>query len=232
MMCTCCTAPVAATLRRSGLSTAAVVAYWLGNPLLKPAVLVFLWLAAPWQWAVTRLVIGLLLVVGDAALVARLTPAAAPTSTVGEVLASTGSPEGSGLAAAPARFVRGLARMCVTLVPEYLLLVLAIGAFRGWLFPIGQTATSLGLLTVLLATVVGTLRVIPTAGEIPVLQGLALAGLSAGAIGALLVTLPAVSIPGMVMLGRSLGWRVTTTTAAVVALGGLGSGALLWALTV
>ena len=32
MMCTCCTAPVAVTLRRSGVSTAAAVAYRLGNP--------------------------------------------------------------------------------------------------------------------------------------------------------------------------------------------------------
>ncbi|HEX8497896.1 MAG TPA: permease [Actinomycetales bacterium] len=231
MMCTCCTAPVAATLSRSGVSTAAVVAYWLGNPLLNPAVLVFLSLAAPWEWAVTRLVAGVVLVVGGAALVARLAPTAVPSSAAGEVLVSTGGPTGSGLAGAPGRFARALGRMCVTLVPEYLLLVLAIGAFRGWLFPLGQSATSLGLLTVVLATVVGTLLVIPTAGEIPVLQGLALAGLSAGAIGALLVTLPAVSLPGMVMLGRSLGWRVTTTTAAVVAVGGLGAGGLLWALT-
>jgi len=73
MMCTCCTAPVAATLRRNGVRTAAVVAYWLGNPLLNPAVLAFLIVVAPWQWTVTRLVFGLLLVVGGATLVARLT---------------------------------------------------------------------------------------------------------------------------------------------------------------
>ena len=73
MMCTCCTAPVAVSLRRSGVSTSAAVAYWLGNPLLNPAVLIFLLLVAPWQWTTIRLVIGLLVVVGGAALVARLT---------------------------------------------------------------------------------------------------------------------------------------------------------------
>ncbi|WP_167580857.1 permease [Kineococcus rubinsiae] len=36
MMCTCCTAPVASALRRGGVPTAGVVAYWLGNPLLNP----------------------------------------------------------------------------------------------------------------------------------------------------------------------------------------------------
>jgi hypothetical protein len=37
--------------------TAPAVAYWLGNPLLNPAVVVFLLFVAPWQWTVTRLVV-------------------------------------------------------------------------------------------------------------------------------------------------------------------------------
>ncbi len=42
----------------------AALAYWLGNPLLDPAVLVLLFLAAPWQWGVTRLVVGAVLTLG------------------------------------------------------------------------------------------------------------------------------------------------------------------------
>jgi uncharacterized membrane protein YraQ (UPF0718 family) len=148
MMCTCCTAPVAVSLKRQGASTAAVVAYWLGNPLLNPAVL----------------------------------------------------------------------------VPEYLVVVMVIGGFRGWLFPL---TTGGGLVVVLLAALVGTVLVIPTAGEIPIVQGLALAGLSLGGVGALLVTLPAVSLPGAIMVGRAFGWRVTAATAGVVAAGGLLAASLL-----
>jgi hypothetical protein len=37
MMCTCCTAPLARTLRRNGAPTSSVLAYWLGNPTLNPA---------------------------------------------------------------------------------------------------------------------------------------------------------------------------------------------------
>ncbi len=47
MMCTCCAAPVAVTLRRNGVTRVAAIAYWLGNPLLNPAVLVFLLFVAP-----------------------------------------------------------------------------------------------------------------------------------------------------------------------------------------
>jgi hypothetical protein len=56
MMCTCCTAPIAGTLGRSGAPTSSVLAYWLGNPTLNPAVLAFLAIVAPWQWFATRLV--------------------------------------------------------------------------------------------------------------------------------------------------------------------------------
>lgn len=112
----------------------------------------------------------------------------------------------------------------MVLVPEYLVVVLLIGAFRGWLLPVG--AQGAGLVAVLVAAVIGTLLVIPTAGEIPILQGLALAGVAAGPVGALLVTLPAVSIPGIVMVGRALGWRATAATGVVMA-GGLAGAAML-----
>ena len=133
---------------------------------------------------------------------------------------------------APARFGRALLRLSIVLVPEYLLVVMLIGAFRGWLFPISATS-GFGLLVVLIAAGVGTLLVIPTAGEIPILQGLAIAGVAAGPVGALLITLPAVSLPGIAMVGGALGWRTTATTAAMVAVGGLlGAGLLTRAVTV
>jgi uncharacterized membrane protein YraQ (UPF0718 family) len=232
MMCTCCTAPVAVTLRRSGVSTAAAVAYWLGNPLLNPAVLAFLVLVVPWQWTLTRLVVGVVLVVGGAALVALLTDRRVPVAALDVVTGSSGAAGtqpahgvepagGTWLAEAPARYARALLRLTATLVPEYLVVVMLIGAFRGWLLPLGHDRFSSGLLVVLIAAVAGTALVIPTAGEIPILQGLAVAGLSLGAVGALLVTLPAVSLPGIAMVGKAFGWRVTAATAAVVIAGGV-----------
>jgi uncharacterized membrane protein YraQ (UPF0718 family) len=229
MMCTCCTAPVAVGLRRSGVPTSAVVAYWLGNPLLNPAVLVFLALVAPWQWTVTRLAVALVLAVGGAVVVARLADgrrggAAAAPAIPPRVRADPA--EADWLRAAPRRFARALGRMVLVLVPEYLVVVMVVGAVRGWLL-LGPDVGRVAVLAVLLAAVAGTLLVIPTAGEIPVLQGLALAGASTGVLGALLVTLPAVSLPGMVMVGRALGWRATLITAGVVVAGGLLAAGLL-----
>jgi uncharacterized membrane protein YraQ (UPF0718 family) len=227
MMCTCCTAPVVATLRREGAGMTGVVAYWLGNPLLNPAVLAFLAFVAPWQWTVTRLVVGLLVVVGGSAVVGYVAERGDGAAAAPSVPTATPA-DGRWLAGAPVRFVRTLGRLLLFLVPEYLAVVLLIGALRGWLFPLGAGGSwTAGVGIVLLAAIVGTLVVIPTAGEIPIVAGLAAVGLSLGGAGALLLTLPAASLPAMAMLARPLGWRATAATAGVVAVGGLiGAGVL------
>lgn len=229
MMCTCCGAPVAATLRRNGVPASASLAYWIGNPTLNPAVLAFLALVAPWQWVVTRVVVGAFLVFVVTTIVSNITKA---ESSKAEASASHGEQHFREfrLAEAPMRFFRALTRLCLTLLPEYLLVVLFLGLFRGWLFPFGSNTVHWGILAVFLAVVVGTMMVIPTAGEIPILLGLASAGAGAGVIGALLITLPAISLPSMAMVGRVMSVKVTVVMAAAVAATGVVSAALLWAL--
>ncbi|SPT59136.1 permease [Actinomadura madurae] len=226
MMCTCCAAPIVGTLRRNGASTSSALAYWLGNPTLNPAVLAFLAIVAPWQWFATRLAVGVVLVFAVTVLIDRLAAKRdAPPS--GDVPAA---PADDGLRAAPRRFVRSLARLSLTLVPEYAVVVFTIGALRGWLFPFEGDATQWGVLAVAAAAVLGTLVVVPTAGEIPILVGLAAAGAGAGVVGALLITLPAISLPSMIMVMRELSWRVTAAAGTAVAVAGLAAGGLLWTL--
>jgi uncharacterized membrane protein YraQ (UPF0718 family) len=176
MMCTCCAAPVAVTLRRNGVARAAAIAYWLGNPLLNPAVLVFLFFVAPWQWTLTRMVVGVAAVLGVAVSVGLVTRARGSGQPPPEAVAASGDGES---VSRHLRFVRALLRLCVLLLPEYAVMVLLVGAFRGWLLTLTRLPHQ-GLLIVVLAAVVGTLIVIPTAGEIPILQGLALLGVSSG----------------------------------------------------
>lgn len=222
LMCTCCTAPIAITLRRRGAPTSAALAYWLGNPVLNPAVLVFLAIVAPWQWLAVRVIVGAALVFGGTALVARLAPeprAAPPAAAEPEA-----APR---LTAAPVSFAQALARLALTLLPEYLLVVLALGTFRGWLLPLGADAVHGGILAVLVAAALGTLIVIPTAGEIPILLGLSAIGVGNGALGALLITLPAISLVSMAMVVRTFSGRVTAAMAGAVIVAGLLAGALL-----
>lgn len=226
MMCTCCSAPVVVSLRRSGTPTPTTLAYWVGNPTLNPAVLAFLAIVLPWPYLATRLTVGVAVVFLLTPLIARLAPAgAAAPALVDPDHASEPAPR-----ALPVRYLAALARLAAVLVPEYAVVVLAIGAFRGWLLPLGSAALTWGVGAVIVAAVAGTLLVIPTAGEIPVIAALSAAGFGAGVTGALLIALPALSLPSMVMVGRALSWRVTAGMAAAVAVAAIASGALLAAL--
>ncbi|SDQ12179.1 permease [Quadrisphaera sp. DSM 44207] len=228
MMCTCCTAPLAVTMRRAGVPTSAAVAFWLGNPVLNPAVLVFLALLTPWPWVAVRAGLGLLLVVGVAAVVGRVADrrAAAPAAAEQEVAAAAREVAQAEppLRELPGRLARAFARLAVVLVPEYLLLVFVVGLVGA---PLGQLLGTGGALAVLLAAAAGAVVVLPTGGEIPVVLALAAAGAGAGVLGALLIALPALSLPSALMVGRALGWRVTgAVCASTVAVAVVAGGAL------
>lgn len=204
-------------LARSGSAAGPTLAYWMGNPILNPATMVFMGFVLGWRWTALRLFVGLLLVFGVAYLANRfvrpedLRAVAPPARAVGTDIA-----EGS----LWFRWVRVLWQMVIGLVPEYVGIVLILGAARAWLFPAVTPATSGVLWTVGLA-IAGTLFVIPTAGEIPIVQTLMAFGLGVGPAAALLTTLPPVSLPSLVMLGKSIPVRVLVLIAASVVLLGV-----------
>ncbi len=226
MMCSCCTAPVAVGMRRQGVALGAAVAYWLGNPLLNPAVLVFLALTLPWPFVAVRAVAGVVVVLGAAVLATRIGGAG---SSVSSDCSTAADPVPSPRDAAR-RFGRALLRYTVILVPEYVIVVLLVGAVSGALAGGAILGQGVGPLALIVAAVIGTLLVIPTGGEIPVVAGLVAAGAGYGTAGVLLVTLPALSIPSAVMVARAFSWRVTAAVAALVVVVGLAAGiALSWA---
>jgi uncharacterized membrane protein YraQ (UPF0718 family) len=71
MMCTCCAAPVAAGMRKQQVSMGGALAFWMGNPLLNPATLVFMGFVLGWQFALIRLLAGLATVLVVATLVQK-----------------------------------------------------------------------------------------------------------------------------------------------------------------
>lgn len=176
MMCTCCAAPVTAGLRRSGVSTGAALAYWIGNPLLNPAVLVFLALVLPWQYVATRAVVSVIVAVGATALIGRWL--GRRTSAIPNEPAE--QPEVSEL---PGRFLRSLARFTLVLVPEHLVMVFLMGLLSPWFAGLHGLEGRIGALAIVIAAVVGTLLVIPTGGEIPIIGALLAVGAGAGTTG-------------------------------------------------
>jgi hypothetical protein len=232
LMCTCCTSPLAVGLRKRGASSTASLAYWVGNPLLNPAVLVFLFLVAPWQFGVVRIIVGAAVVVGGSAAVTRLFGSKLPDGDVPlpPELRSAGDQDPLRLGQFPLRLARSLLRLAVVLIPLYIVVLCVVGFFSGWLSDFAGLDARLGIVAVLACALLGTLLVIPTGGEIPVILALTAVGVGAGTAGALLITLPALSLPSMMMVGRALSWRITLGMAAVVAVAGLLGGLLLWLL--
>ncbi|MCC7103831.1 MAG: permease [Chloroflexi bacterium] len=222
MMCTCCTAPVAIGLRRSGASLGSAVAFFLGNPTLNPAVLVFLlFTLGP---ALPRLVLGVGLVFGSAALAMRLGGLAgpAPALTTPEPLPPSGN---RGL-----RWLKALARLTIRLLPEYLVVVGLLGFARAFLFPAASPDLGNNLPVMIGLAIAATLFVIPTAGEIPIIQTMLGYGIGTGPAGVLLLTLAPLSLPSLLMVSHAFPRRVVVMLGLVPMAIGLLSGRLAIAL--
>lgn len=222
MMCTCCAAPVVVGLRARNASAGGAIAFWLGNSVLNPATLVFMGFVLGWQWSALRLVLGVLMVFGLGWAVNRLVTHQEARAADDQValLAQQHAEAGNMFI----RWLRILARMAVRLLPEYVVLVLLLGATRAWLFPhIGPNVTS-SIGWIVAFAVAGMLFVIPTAGEVPIIQAMLALGMGLGPAGALLMTLPPVSAPSFAMLLGSFRPRVLAFVAIVVVLFGVVGG--------
>ncbi len=222
MMCTCCAAPVVVGLRARSASAGGAIAFWLGNSVLNPATLVFMGFVLGWQWSALRLVLGVVMVFGLGWVVNRhVTPQEARVTDDHLGLLAQQQAEAGNMFM---RWLRILARMTVRLLPEYIVLVLLLGATRAWLFPhIGPNVTS-SIGWIVAFAVAGMLFVIPTAGEVPIIQAMLTLGMGVGPAGALLMTLPPVSVPSFAMLTGSFRPRVLALVGAVVVLFGVVGG--------
>ena len=231
MMCTCCSAPVVKGLRDCRAAPGSTAAYWLGNTMLNPATLVFMGFVLGWHWVGLRLGLGFVMVVGLGWLLNRMNrqpdgvPPAVPATPAVGVLEATECTQSNDLISILRRWARSFVGMALRLLPEYLVLVLLLGAARAWLFPAMDVSTDNSALWIMGAAIAGMLFVIPTAGEVPIVQTLLAMGMATGPAAALLLTLPPISLPSLAMVARS--FRRTdllVLMAGVVCIGVLGAG--------
>ena len=220
MMCTCCAAPVAAGMRHQQVSMGGALAFWMGNPLLNPATLVFMGFVLGWHFAAIRLVAGLAMVLVVATLVQKWVKEPPQAALPVEI---TQSDAQDGFFA---RWGRALWTLFWSTIPVYILAVLVLGAARVWLFPHADGAIDNSLLWVIALAVAGCLFVIPTAAEIPIVQTMMLAGMGTAPALALLMTLPAVSLPSLIMLRKAFPAKALWLTAVLVVISGVIVGSL------
>lgn len=221
MMCTCCSAPIALSLQRKKVATGTILGYWLGNPVLNPATIVFMGFVLGWNWALLRIMLGVILVLG-AIYIGNRWGTDGVASTLTDALPPAMDADGS----RSTKFFRVLFKMSLSLIPEYILIVGILGAVRTWLFPAMTPAIGHSMWLMIVLAVAGTLFVIPTAGEIPIVSTLMGFGLGLGSAGTLMMTLPAISLPSMAMVSQGLPKSLMVKLSVWVALVGLATGGL------
>jgi uncharacterized membrane protein YraQ (UPF0718 family) len=204
MMCTCCAAPVVAGLRKCQASPGSAVAFWLGNSVLNPATLVFMGFVLGWHWSALRLALGIPMVFGLGYLLNRMSAKGDRAVDLARLPALPADVAADAQAGNPfTRWLAILGRMTLRLVPEYIVLVLLLGAARAWMFPHVGPDVDNQLLWIAGLAVAGALFVIPTAGEVPIVQAMLSLGMASGPAAALLMTLPPISLPSLAMLAKS-----------------------------
>ena len=227
MMCTCCAAPVVIGLRRRNASAAAGAAFWLGNTVLNPATLVFMGFVLGWKWTGLRLALGVPLIFGVSYLIHRF--AFADEIKILKEGIDLSAADYEAYAESRGTLQGWLSRflsMAASLIPEYVLLVLILGASRAWLFPHMGIAVGNELYWIVLMSLAGLLFVIPTAGEVPIVQAMLALGVGVGPAAALLMTLAPVSLPSLVMAKKVFSLRTLAIVGASVVMVGIAAGVL------
>jgi uncharacterized membrane protein YraQ (UPF0718 family) len=222
MMCTCCAAPVVVGLRKHQAAPGAAIAFWLGNTVLNPATLIFTGFVLGWHWTLLRLLLGVPMVFGLGYLANRLSEPGQPVPAALPPM----EPEPRSTVEVGKRWAQIFGRMSLRLIPEYVVIVLLLGAIRAWMFPHIGPAIGNEWFWIAGFALAGMLFVIPTAGEVPIVQAMLALGMGGGPAAALLMTLPPVSVPSLAMLGRSFPMRTLLVMAAAVFGCGLLGGAL------
>ena len=165
----------------------------------------------PWPWAVLRLAAGLAVVAAGITAARWEERRLLAVPDVPEEAAATEAPVLVG--SLPVRFAKALAALTSRLLPEFLVVVFVLGAFRSVLFPIDAAVPGVAILAVSLA-IAGLLLPVPTGGEVAVVAAGLAAGMPVPAAAVLLVTLPMLSLPSLLMVRSVVPRRVLERTVA------------------
>lgn len=219
MMCSCCAAPLVAGMRRHKISIGGALAFWIGNPLLNPATLIFMGFVLGWSFTIIRLIAGIATIFIVALCVQNFIKDTHPIINNIKQQADINNTE-------PflKRWIKTFCSLFWNTIPIYIIAVLALGALSVWFFPHSDSIAGNSFWLIVAMAIVGCLFVIPTAAEIPIISALMLAGLGLAPATALLITLPAISLPSLFMLRKAFPTKALWLTAILVILCGIATG--------
>ncbi|HYM25463.1 MAG TPA: permease [Vicinamibacterales bacterium] len=225
--CSCCSSVMAPSFVRRGASTNFILSFVIGAPMLNITTIILAVALLPASFAALRIAAGVVIAVvvtyAIAAMFPRTLPATPQRWFTGldpeRVLGSRPVETPSQLVAA---WLRASGRIALVLVPT--LWIWSVGA--ALVFQAMPAAFGNNLPSVVIAAIAGTFFMISTWSEIPMALTLIQSGFT-GPAAALLVVLPAISLPCMVLLGGSLQrFRLVAALSAAVMVIGIAAGAM------
>lgn len=220
-LCTCCAAPLFASLYKKGTPLGTALATFITAPSLNFVVLLLAFAFLPLPLAIARIGLGLVAVIAVPYLAAKMSGAPPPPPGVAEP--DEENVEWKTLAIAWACNIWEMVRLAVPLLVIGYVLVGIIQV----LVPLKTLAPMLdnGWLPLVLTALIGTIIMVPTFSEIVLVSTLMPLGLGAAPAVALLITAPAVSLPSLIVIGRATrSWRVPLVIGALIFLLGVAGG--------
>ncbi|MBI2866637.1 MAG: permease [Chloroflexi bacterium] len=238
--CSCCAAPIGAALYNGGAALGPTLAFVVSSPMLNPTSLILASVLLPGEFALLRILGGLAVGVLLTYAVSLAASRWASRETVNS--------RPSRWVELSAKLVGGYSQLFrfgdlakgrsmespAELVSTWLTMAWKLGRVVVPVLFMGSVVTAAAvkavpspsdsLLGVLAASAFGTMLMVPTWTEIPIAAGLIREGLS-GPAAALLLTLPAVSIPCLLIVGGAIrSFRVALLLGLLVFLVGFGAG--------
>lgn len=219
-VCANCVAPIGQGLYQAGAGPGTVLATMISSPTLNVVVLAMLFALFPLPVALVRLAVPIVLI----ALVPWMTRGVKPAAEISSLIAAAGW-------ARPTRetlvqFLKNLGKLAATTIPLMILAGL-LGALFIELVPASDIPTHVTLVGIVLLAIVGTFLPVPIAFDVAASFLLLTRGVPLPYVVTLLCTLGAFSVYSVLLLGRTISWRMAFTVfaavAAIGALAGLGT---------
>jgi uncharacterized membrane protein YraQ (UPF0718 family) len=216
-VCANCVAPIGQSLYQGGASATTVLATMISSPLLNVVVLTMVFALFPPGVAVLRLVVPLVLL----ALVPWL---AQPEPSVPGIACDVKSdgwlvPAGDTVR----QYLKNLVRLAATTIP-FMILAALLGAIVAELLPTRVISGPVTVLGIALVALIGTFLPVPMAFDVAAAFILMTRGVPLPYVVTLLCTLGAFSIYSVLIVGRSISWKMAARVFGAVMVVGILAG--------
>ncbi len=226
MLCSCCSAPVFEGVYQRSRRLGPALAMMIASPALNPAALALTFLLFPRRIAFARLLGALALVLVAGAIAER----SAPSSRTAAADCALDRPDGD-VRAVMRDFLSALREAFLRTLPTILVGVLLSALIAG-LVPLRSLSGVPGgaAIALAVAAAVAVPIAMPTFAEIPIGLALLAAGAPQAAVIAVLIAGPAINLPSLLTVGRTVSPKVALGTGfavfAVACLSGIAAGGL------